>query len=229
MNGCVCPPGMLHEPGCPVLVVDANPFRVYTAAECGRDGYPFAWHETLKHDVRRAAGERCVRCKHPYKVGAHRMEAVPDTFPVRWESWTPCDWECAHGDPVRIRLLLADEWQELPIAEIVEGDAPATAGDLVQNLQAPMFVQAKARILTVHHLDGEKANCRWWNLVALCQRDHLYIQGRVHMEQLYPFEHSEWFMPYAAGFYAFKYLGLDLTREEVEARMDELLALERVA
>ena len=84
-------------------------------------------------------------------------------------------------------------------------------------------------VLTVHHLDGDKANCRWWNLAALCQRCHLHIQGTVVMEQPFIYEHSAWFKPYVAGFYAWKYLGEDLTREAVEARMGELLALERVA
>ena len=88
---------------------------------------------------------------------------------------------------------------------------------------------ASGYVLTVHHLDGDKANCRWWNLAPLCQRCHLHIQGRVIMDQRFIFEHSEWFKPYVAGFYAWKYLEEDLTREEVEARMDELLALERVA
>lgn len=36
-----------------------------------------------------------------------------------------------------------------------------------------------------------------------------------------------WFKPYAAGFYAYKYLGLELSREEASARMDELLMVER--
>lgn len=80
------------------------------------------------------------------------------------------------------------------------------------------------RILTVHHLDGDKSNSRWFNLVALCQRCHLAIQGKVKMEQTYLYEHSEWFRPYVAGYYAFTVLGEDLTREEVEARMPELLA-----
>lgn len=81
------------------------------------------------------------------------------------------------------------------------------------------------RILTVHHLDGDKANCRWWNLAALCQRCHLYVQGRVKMEQTYLGEHSEWFRPYVAGYYAATVLGEpDLTRAQVEARMDELIA-----
>jgi hypothetical protein len=83
------------------------------------------------------------------------------------------------------------------------------------------------RILTVHHLDGNKANCRWWNLAALCQRCHLTIQGKVQMARVWPWEHSFWFRPYAAGFYAATYLGEELTRSEVEARLDELLALER--
>lgn len=34
------------------------------------------------------------------------------------------------------------------------------------------------RCLTVHHLDGNKANCSWYNLVALCQKCHLHIQAR---------------------------------------------------
>ena len=82
-------------------------------------------------------------------------------------------------------------------------------------------------VLTVHHLDNDKANCRWWNLAALCQRCHLKVQGSVNMSQQWPFEHSEWFKPYAAGWYAFKYLNEDLTRVKVMKRLDELLALER--
>ena len=47
--------------------------------------------------------------------------------------------------------------------------------------------------------------------------------------RVWPWEHSDWFKPYVAGYYAFAYLGEDLTRAEVEARLDELLALERIA
>ena len=35
----------------------------------------------------------------------------------------------------------------------------------------------KPVILTVHHLDGNPANCDWQNLLACCQRCHLHIQG----------------------------------------------------
>ena len=85
------------------------------------------------------------------------------------------------------------------------------------------------RILTVHHFDGDKSNCAWWNLMALCQRCHLSVQGRVDPHVPWLFEHTHWMKPFAAGFYAKKYLSMDLTREQVEARLEELLGLERVA
>lgn len=34
--------------------------------------------------------------------------------------------------------------------------------------------------LTVHHLDGDKANCDDANLVALCQKCHLHIQATYY-------------------------------------------------
>lgn len=61
---------------------------------------------------------------------------------------------------------------------------------------------AAGYMLTVHHLDGNKANCEWWNLPALCQRCHLRIQGKVKMSQEWMFGHSDWFKPYLAGYYA---------------------------
>ena len=39
--------------------------------------------------------------------------------------------------------------------------------------------------LTVHHLDGDKANCTYTNLVALCQRCHLRIQAAYLPGQLF--------------------------------------------
>lgn len=168
-------------------------FRVYEAL--GSDGYPHEWHGCcgeLEHDplggikerVREAAGNRCVRCGHPYRKGEHGNG-----------EWSPCDERCRHGGPLRM-------------------DHRRT--------------EAQWRILTVHHLTGNKADCRWWNLAPLCQRCHLQIQGRVNMAQVFPHEHSEWFKPYAAGYYAATYLNEDLTREQTMERLDELLALESV-
>lgn len=84
-------------------------------------------------------------------------------------------------------------------------------------------------VLTVHHADGDKSNCLWWNLLPLCQRCHLRIQGKVDLDRPWVLDHSEWFQPFVAGFYAHKYLGLELTRAEVESRLDYYLSLERLA
>jgi len=83
--------------------------------------------------------------------------------------------------------------------------------------------------LTVHHADLNPANCNWRNLLVLCQRCHLSVQARVNLDQPYFLEHSIWFQPFAAAFYAWKYQGRDLTREQVMAELDSLLALERKA
>lgn len=89
-----------------------------------------------------------------------------------------------------------------------------------------MIIEAQWRILTVHHLDGNKANDAWWNTLALCQRCHLTIQCRVDPDIPFFFPHSEWAKVYIAGFYAHKYEGKLITREEATVRMDELLAYE---
>jgi hypothetical protein len=86
-------------------------------------------------------------------------------------------------------------------------------------------VEAEYRVLTVHHLTGEKADCRWWNLASLCQRCHLTVQGKVKMDRPWPWEHTEWMKPYVAGFYAMKYAGEELSRVQVMRRLPELLEL----
>lgn len=78
--------------------------------------------------------------------------------------------------------------------------------------------------LTVHHLDLSPANCRWWNLAALCQRCHLQIQAKVVMERVWLFDHTPWFRPYVAGYYAFHY---NLPDDEISvlANIEALIAL----
>jgi hypothetical protein len=161
-------------------------YRLYDEDELRGDGYPVEWHAAIKFNVREQAGNKCVRCLHPYMSKQHGNG-----------EWSPCTDECRHG-------------------------YANTALDGEVRL-------ARWRILTVHHLDNNKANCRWWNLAPLCQRCHLTIQGRVIMARIWPWERTEWFRPYVAGYYAHAYLGEDLSREDVEARLDELLDLERVA
>jgi hypothetical protein len=194
-------------------VDDLTVLRAYDEPTLGDDGYPLAWHDLgdgrggIKHLVRDAAGHRCIRCGHPYRCGETPGE------------WSPCDEHCRHGGPARARTAagVAADWDEI---------TPGPLWDLTDLRPPDAVLEARWRVLTVHHLDGEKANCRWWNLAALCQRCHLTIQGKVIMDRRWLHEHSPWFRPYAAGYYAQRYLGVDLTRGDVEQRLDELLALE---
>jgi len=167
--------------------------------------YPADWC-AIGDRVRAEAGHRCIRCGHRYKTGEHGKG-----------QWTPCDNYCTHKGPIAIFHKGEAEPRRL---------ASAVAGELVR---AGISIYAEWRILTVHHLDGNKSNCEWWNLLSLCQRCHLQIQTRLNPQHPYFLEHSGWFKPYAAGFYAHKYEGRNITREEAIARMDELLAHERIA
>lgn len=85
---------------------------------------------------------------------------------------------------------------------------------------------ASGHMLTVHHCDGNKSNCAWWNLLALCQKCHLKVQGRVNPEIPYFLQHSDWFKPYVAGFYCHRYLELALTRVQVMADLEILTSIE---
>lgn len=202
-------------------------FRMYLPVECnGKTGYPFPWAPkpgdpvpAIKDIVREQAGHRCVRCGHPYRKGEHGNG-----------EWSPCDSRCTHKGPMRLRPAhLGDEaaWVEHDLDAWETAAADARMDDGPDGYQIARYdIEAQWRILTVHHLDNVKANCRWWNLAALCQRCHLQIQGTVQMSRVWPWEHSEWFKPYVAGYYAWVYLNDDLTRPEVMHILDELLALE---
>lgn len=191
-------------------------FRVYEAHECGEDGYPYAWHRVpgdyfrttsfgIKDVVRTQAGNRCVRCGHPYMKGMGE--------------WSVCGEECDHGGEHRGRLPDGSWVSFNSYLELDEIEAQLAKGHVGR-------IEARWRILTVHHLNNVKADCRWWNLAALCQRCHLTIQGKVKMDRPYDQPHSAWFIPYVCGFYASKYLGEEIEREEALARQEELLMLE---
>jgi hypothetical protein len=81
--------------------------------------------------------------------------------------------------------------------------------------------------LTVHHLDLNPENNEWWNIPALCQRCHLIIQAKVFMDQQYMFEHTEWFKPYAAGYYAQRFK-LPTDRAWVMNNLERLLLMGRL-
>lgn len=202
-----------------------NLLRIYAPDECIYDGYPHAWHKqtsvlgptpvefpAIKDIIREQADHRCERCRHPYTKGQHGNG-----------QWSPCDEQCRHMGPARIQSAREKGvWSEINLTAY--GETAATAR---LDYGLPDWnVEAEWRILTVHHLNGAKYDCRWFNLAALCQRCHLSVQGKVFMERPYDREHSDWFKIHAAGWYASKYLDEDITRDEAEARLYELLALE---
>jgi hypothetical protein len=166
--------------------------------------YPADW-AAIGDRVREEVGHRCIRCKHPYRTGTHGKG-----------EWTPCDEQCTHAGPLGV--LLSD-------GSVV----PLPTEAAVYRCANIARVVAQWRILTVHHLDGDKANCEWWNLLPLWQRCHLQVQARVNPAIPWFLEHSDWFKPYVAGYYAKKYEGRNITREEATRRLAELLALERLA
>lgn len=85
---------------------------------------------------------------------------------------------------------------------------------------------ASGHTLTVHHADLDPSNSRWWNLLALCQRCHLSIQQRVNLRQAWMHEHSPWFRPFVAGFFAHLARVRD-DRAFVEANIEQLIAFGR--
>lgn len=223
-------------------------------AEIGGDGYPYAWHGTrmryeangpppvweksiaIKDLIRELGGHRCQRCGHPYRKGEHGSG-----------EWSPCDERCTHMGSVRIceagsaDYLGPDSndpeggeawgplWVEhnLTPQGMTAANARLDYGPPDGREMVRWDVEAQWRILTVHHLNGIKYDCRWWNLTSLCQRCHLTIQAKVYMERPWNKPHTEWFKPHAAGFYASSILGEELTREQTMERLDELLALQQ--
>jgi hypothetical protein len=198
----------------------------------------------VKHIVRGAAEDRCERCFHPFIVGEsgeyadapgeRRPEALTIPFlgadsgfgeapkppTPRAVNWSVCSEECRHNGPVRWRLVKEGGWHYEP-----EGITFDMQGIRQLRSLGVEQVQAAWRILTVHHLNERKEDLRWHNLAALCQRCHLIIQRKVVMKRAWPWDHSDWFKPYAAAHYAIKYGMNDApTREWTMENLDLILA-----
>ena len=166
------------------------------------------------HNAARAAvGNRCIRCGHPE---GDRMWLTTDVNRV-------IELEAIHSGARVWEKFGGKDW--LPSGAIgLDGADPACGGGpWMVTLPMPCDercthdAKARLRILTIHHLTGQKDDNRWWNLLALCQSCHLTIQGKVIPEQAYLHPHSPWFVPYVCGFYAATIARLDITREEADA------------
>jgi hypothetical protein len=157
--------------------------------------------KALHNAVRASVGNRCIRCGHPQgdwmEAGTDesRIAEIEQSFSnvrVRMEP----NPRHGHEEP-------SERWRAFVLASCDDRCTHEPNG--------------KLRILTVHHLTGQKDDNRWWNLLALCQVCHLQIQGKVIPEQAYLHPHSPWFVPYVCGFYAATIGGVDITREESDA------------
>lgn len=174
-----------------------------------RGNYPPDWPAIAKR-VKDRAGWRCVRCGHPHERPSERLACGPGCDLARHPEYRPATRLEQAGGPLASSVVRGRE------------GAPYV-------LRGGSGGRQRQRVLTVAHLDDDRSNCRWWNLAALCQVCHLSTQGRIEMSRPWAFPHSEWFRPHVAGYYAYRYLGQELSREEVQARLDELLLLEAAA
>lgn len=148
-----------------------------------------------------------------------RGEYVPDRKAlhnaVRAQAGNRCI-RCGHpeGDKLGSPRMVDGVYPRYPDIQLMPCDARCTHPR-----------DGKLRILTVHHLTGQKDDNRWWNLLALCQSCHLTIQGKVIPEQAYLHPHTPWFVPYVCGFYAATIGDMEITREEADADPDRYLAM----
>jgi hypothetical protein len=149
--------------------------------------------------VREAAGWRCIRCWHPF---------APDTGSPLF-----CDSACDTHRGIHRRALHDDDRQSQHI------------GPRVTRITAENRQWLGSLNYGVHHFDGDKANNRWWNLMAMCNSCHLKVQSSVIPERAWLFEHSEWARVYVGGFYAWWFARREPTREEVQADASLFLAI----
>lgn len=123
--------------------------------------------------------------------------------------------------PRRSTGTYPDNWREIATA------VKDAAGWTCVRCGAP-HDPAAGRCLTIHHADLDPGNSRWFNLWPLCQACHLSVQGRVYLDRPWVMvPHSAWIKPYLGGFFAWKYLGRDVSREEVEADLEWFVGIER--
>lgn len=137
-----------------------------------RGTYPWNWRR-ISYRVKRLWGFRCERCHHPH-VPAYPTGIIKDL----WHN----DWEVDEGI----------------MAPVVFRRGDILLGRSMTTFETPCDIHCshgpavKQRTLTVHHLDADKANCRLWNLIALCQVCHLQVQGKLKFDQTWMFEHKPW-------------------------------------
>lgn len=158
--------------------------------------YPDNWKEIAK-ETKEDAGWRCVRCGHPHESPKERIQ---------------CNLQCDLSKHIETQKMYYK----------IDSSSPRERNKAYSFFNLDYWPHQRQRVLTVHHLDNNKSNCEWWNLTALCQVCHLQIQAKVIMERPFMFDHSHWFRPYVAGYYANE-LGQDTSKGYVYMNIEALL------
>lgn len=111
------------------------------------------------------------------------IEVVSNVYPPNWRDIAEakkaaCGWRCERcghpDDPAKCRML------------------GVRRGRLPCDFACEHPYDGKQRVLTVHHLDGNKGNIEPWNLAVLCQKCHLEIQGKVRFYRPWMLPHTPW-------------------------------------
>lgn len=130
-----------------------------------------------------------------------RTDGVYTDYPENWPAIAKATKDAAEWRCVRCRHPHEGPWKQ----------SQNRGGDL-QPAQCDLACQhdndAKQRVLTVHHLDLNKANVAWWNLAALCQVCHLSVQSRVDFHQYYMLKQTHWIETYIHGWTIWQLTGL---------------------
>lgn len=145
-----------------------------------------------------------------------------NTYPPNWDEIAlackvAVGWRC-------VRCKHWDDPAECKRLEVRRGLLPCDENCMHMNLISDNPNPDPQRVLTVHHLDGDKANCLWWNLAPLCQVCHLRIQAKIKMQQhfLFPTLHRAWFQPYLIGAMQFTSLkeGMHESYQQIILRLE---------
>jgi hypothetical protein len=153
-------------------------------------------------------------------AGAYVVDWRTVSAAVRATTGNRCA-RCHHPFAYNGRPLDCDDRCDATRGRLIDGPA----GEMIRNagIDGPHEFRLPGLNFGVHHLDGRKDNNAWWNLLPLCNSCHLTIQAKVIPERPYLFAHSDWFKPYVAGFYAFYYGHVYITRDQADADLDRWL------
>lgn len=160
--------------------------------------YDADW-ERIASKTKDEAGWRCIRCHHPFEPGTGK--------PLF------CDDVCDTSRGIHRRAIHDSDRTSQHI------------GQRVRRITAENQQWLARLNYGVHHFDGDKANNRWWNRMAMCNSCHLKTQSSVIPERAWLLEHSGWMKPYVGGFYAWWFAKREPTRLDVDQDPVLFLAL----